>query len=146
MFDITVEWFGDGREVEVEEAVVGVEDFEVAADGLAAGADEAFPIEAADEGVEVAADGGFLIESEESAGGAVDEGDGAVGVEEEDAFLEGLEDAFEEALLAEEAIDEGLDLPGFEAVEAGDEFLDEAGMHEKFVGKPGSVFSGACEG
>lgn len=46
---LVVEFLDDGGEVEVEEAVFGVEDFEVAGEGGGLIAGEGFPVESADE-------------------------------------------------------------------------------------------------
>lgn len=133
LLDFSIQWLGDGGEVEVEEAIVGVEDFEVAVDRLATRTDEAFPIESPNEAVELAAHRSFRIEAKESAGRAVEKGNGAVRVEEEDSFLKRFEDLFQKPFLAQQAIHEGLDLPRFEPVQTGEEFLDKARMHDKFV-------------
>ena len=125
-FDI----FDDGGKIEVEEAVLGVEDFEVAGDGggvVASG--EGVPVQSPHELGERLTGSGLGIETKEAGGGGVEEGDLAVGGENEDAFAEGFEDGLEEAFVAEEAIDEGLDLLGGQAVEAGKKFVDEGRLH-----------------
>ena len=53
----------------------------------------------------------------------------AFGGEDEDAFAEGFEDRFQKAFVAEESVDEGLDLLGGQAIEPGKEFIDEGGLH-----------------
>ena len=80
------------------------------------------------------ADGFVIIKAKEAGGGGVDEGDLSVGGEDEDPFAEGFEDGFEEAFVAQESIHEGLHLLGVEAVEAGEEFVDEGGLHGVGVG------------
>ena len=138
---MSTEGGGDGGEVEVEVAVFGVEDFEVAGDGFA-GAGDAFPIEAGNARHQQLADD-FVAEAEEFLGGGVDEGDAAFFIEDDDAFVEGFEDLLEEAFFPDEAGKELLGLGRIDAVEAGEEFFEEAGFHGDlgFTGRKGGWFS-----
>ena len=73
--------------------------------------------------------GALAVDPEQVRGGPVEKGDVAVGVEHDDPFAERLEDTLEEAALADEAGDQALHLTGFDAVEAGDHFLEETRVH-----------------
>ena len=92
-------------------------------------AGERFPFHSFDEFGEGLAGGGLAVEAEEAGGGGVEEGDLAVGGEDEDSFAQGFEDGFEEAFVAQKPVHEGLHLLGREAVETGQEFVDEGGLH-----------------
>jgi hypothetical protein len=117
----------DGGEVEVEVAVFRVEDLEVARDRFAR-LGERGPVESGDAAGERGARGLIGIDSEEAAGGAVDEGDLAVFIEHDDAFVERLEDLLEETLLADQAVEQLSRLGRVDPVDAGEEFVEEAGF------------------
>jgi len=61
----------------------------------------------------------------------VDEADHAMRIEQDDAFLKRLKDVLEESFFADQAGDDLLDLAMFNAIQAGDEFFEEAGFHRK---------------
>ena len=121
--EVSFTFFGDRGEVEVEEAVFGIEDFEVAADGAAVGLHEGGPVDAANDFIEGLALGFVWGGSEEAATGVVDEVDAAAGVEEEDAFLEGFKDFLEEAFFSNEAREKRLYFLGLDLVESGKDFI-----------------------
>lgn len=64
----------------------------------------------------------------------VEEEDFSFGIDDDEAFLEGFEDVFEEAFFLDESGDDLLDFAGFDAIEASDEFFEEAGFHAGSVG------------
>lgn len=127
-------WEGCERgEIDFEETVLGAKHFDFAgSDGLWGGivGEEGSPM---DGGVEVC-EGAFffagVFEAEEAAGGAVGEGDGVGGVEDDEAFAEGMEDRFEEAFFGSEAQELGLDVAGVEFCEAADKFIEEGVFHD----------------
>src|SRR5690606_18071395 len=92
---------------------------------------EAFPIEPADLAGDGFAGGALRIEPEKLAGGGVHEIDPAVGVEDDDPFAERFEDLGQRSFFADQAGDELVHFPRVHAVEAGDEFVEKAGFHEK---------------
>lgn len=120
---------GDGGAVEVKEAVFGVEDFEVAVDGSAWGVEKGGPIDTANDLVEGLALGVFGGEAKELAGGVIDEANFEIGGEEEDSFLESLEDLLEESFLADESDEEGLKFAGVDLIESGEDFFEDGGFH-----------------
>ena len=63
-------------------------------------------------------------------------GDAAVLVEDDDTFVEGFEDLFEEAFFPDQTGEQLLRLGGVDAVEPGEEFFEEAGLH--FDGEAGN--------
>ncbi len=63
----------------------------------------------------------------------VDEADHALRIQNDDAFLQRLEDFFEKALFVDQAGDDLLDLAVFDAIQAGDEFFEKSGFHGKFA-------------
>ena len=77
------------------------------------------------------------IEPEELAGGAVEEHDFSLGIEDDQAFVKGFEDFLKEAFFLDESRDDVLDFAGFDLVEARDEFFEESGFHREIVGKCG---------
>jgi len=118
----------DGGDVEIDEAVLWVEDLHVAGDdrlGLGKGG----PVEAGDALGEGASHAIVAGEAEELAGGVVEEGDIAQGVGDDDALVDGVEDGLEEALFACETQEVVLDFLGADAADALDEFFQEAGGH-----------------
>ena len=70
------------------------------------------------------------IDPEEAAGGTVDEGDLAVLIEHDHAFVERLEDLLEEALFADQPVEKLPGLGRVDPVEAGEEFVEEAGFQK----------------
>ena len=73
------------------------------------------------------------VEAEEVAGGVVEEGDAALGVGDDDAFVDGVEDGLEKAFLAGEPQEVVLDFLRADAADALDEFFEEAGGHACFL-------------
>lgn len=72
----------------------------------------------------------FRFQAEESAGGAIDVGDLAFGIEQDDAFLEGLKDFFEKTLVLEQVEHDMLEFARFQAIHAFDKLVNERGSHK----------------
>ena len=120
---------GEGDDVEVDVAAFGVLNFDFAIDEFGPFAFVEVHDEVPLDVFKVAANGvsfGFLAgESEHFFGGAVGVGDASLSVEDDEAFLNGMEDGFEEALFTGEAEEVGLKASCIEFVDAGDEFFKE---------------------
>lgn len=114
----------DGGDGEIEVAIFGIDDFEVAADD-GTRLEELRPVETAHASGEFLTDDLLSLEAEESAGCAVDVGDLALGIEQDDAFLQGLEDFFQETLVFEQVQHHVLELARLQAIHAFDELVNE---------------------
>ena len=71
----------------------------------------------------------FAVESEDFAGGVIQVGDAAVGIGDDDSFLDGIEDRLEKTFLLREAKQIILHLLRADAAEAADQFFEKAGFH-----------------
>ena len=106
----------------------GIEDFDFAGDDLF-GFGELLPLEAANKFGEGLSDGGFVVGGEEFTGGAIEVTDPALQIGDDHAFVDGVEDGFEEAFFIGEAEEAALDFFGPDAGDAVEEFIEEAGVH-----------------
>lgn len=106
-----------------------VKDFHVAASDFVAVTVEVVPIESMDELGDVLAGGGGGLESEEICGRAVEVKEFAVGIGDEDAFKEGIEDGFEETFFAGELGKVILDFVRLEELDFFEELFEEAAFH-----------------
>ena len=120
---------GEERDdIKIEDAVGGVEDFDVTGDHFAA-LSQFFPTQAADVLGERTAERGGGVEAEEESGGIVHVDDRAGGVGDNDAFADGVEDGLEEAFVAGQLDKESFDVFRLDAAEAGEEFVEEGAFH-----------------
>lgn len=119
----------DGGDGEVEVAIFGINDLQVAADHRA-GLQQFGPVQAAHALGEFLTHDLLGFQAEESAGGAVDVGDLAFGIEQDDAFLESLKDFLEEALVLEQIEHDVLEFARFQAIHAFDKLVNERGSHK----------------
>ena len=118
----------EGNDVEIEDAVGGMENLDIAGDDVAA-LGQFFPAQAADVFGERSSEGGGGIESEEHAGGIVHVDDRSGGVGDDDTFADGVEDGLEEALVTGQFDKEGFDFLRLDAAEAGEDFVEEGAFH-----------------
>ena len=116
------------REVEIQVAVLRIENLQVAADG-AAGFAQNRPVQPADLGGNELAGRPLRIEPEKLACRVVEEADHAFRIEDDHALVERLEDFFQESLLADQAGDNLLDVAGDDAIQTGDQLFEKAGFH-----------------
>ena len=124
------------NDIKIEDAVGGVENFDVAGHDFAA-LGEFFPAQSADVFGQRTAEGGGGVESKEESGGIVHVNDRAGGVGDDDAFADGVEDGLEETFVAGQFDEEGFDVFRLDAAEAGEEFVEEGAFHCRGYGPLG---------
>ena len=118
----------DRREVEIQVAVLRIENLQVAADRAARFAQDR-PVEPADLGGNELAGRLLRIESEELARRVIEETDHAFRIQNDHALMQRLEDFFQESFLADQAGDDLLDVAGNHAIQPGDQLFQKAGFH-----------------
>ena len=106
----------------------GVEDFDFAGDDLF-GVGELVPLEAADKFGDGLSDGGIVFGGKELASGTIGVIDLALEIGDDHAFVDGVEDGFEEAFFIGEPEEATLDFFGADAGDAFEDFIEEAGVH-----------------
>ena len=112
----------DGGEVEIQQAVLGVENLDVPRDRLI-GCAQGDILDAAYLRRDFLSQRVRGIEPEELAGGVVQEHDLAVRIEDDEAFLQRLEDIFQEALFLDQPGHDLLDLARLNAIDPGHELF-----------------------
>ena len=121
------------NDIKIEDAMGGVEDFDVAGNHFAA-LGEFFPAESADVFGQGASKRGGGIEAEEEPGGIIHVDDRAGGVGDDDAFADGVENGLEEAFVAGQFDEEGFDVFRLNPAEAGEKFVEEGAFHFRGCG------------
>lgn len=112
----------DGRKVEIEHSMLRVEDFDIAGDRLLR-ALQGNGIDPADFGGYFLSEGILRGDAEKLAGRTIEKHNFPFGINDDEAFLQGLEHIFQKALLLDQTRDDLVNFFWFHPIQAGDELF-----------------------
>ena len=120
------------HDIEIQESVLGIEDLQIAADDLT-GAGTLGEVQSTDHLSKRFAKAGFVDDSEEPAGGAIEVDDPPCWISDDDALENCVEDRLEKSLLACDFHKVVLDVARLDQPDAFNKLLEKSALHTEFI-------------